>query len=81
MSATKEVEDASRFQESELHPDVQEQRDKDVWRVCLGLRIVNAITLATFFQPDEYFQALEPAWALAFGNDSGAWITWVRSFV
>jgi hypothetical protein len=31
----------------------------------------------TFFQPDEYFQSLEPAWQIAFGEDQGAWITWV----
>lgn len=43
----------------------------------LGLRIYNALSLRTFFQPDEYFQALEPAWGVAFGKDSGAWITWV----
>lgn len=34
---------------------------------------------ATWFQPDEFYQALEPAWALAFGKESGAWITWVCS--
>lgn len=43
------------------------------------LRLVNTIcTGHTFFQPDEYFQALEPAWNLAFGPHSGAWMTWVR---
>ncbi|KAF2872573.1 Alg9-like mannosyltransferase family-domain-containing protein [Massariosphaeria phaeospora] len=42
----------------------------------LAFRIVNALTLRTFFQPDEFFQALEPAWQLAFGQDSNAWITW-----
>lgn len=43
------------------------------------LRVLNAIcTGKTFFQPDEYFQALEPAWNLAFGQYSGAWLTWVR---
>jgi len=39
-------------------------------------RLGNAFTTRTFFQPDEYFQSLEPAWQLAFGLDSGAWITW-----
>lgn len=42
------------------------------------LRLYNALNIETFFQPDEYFQALEPAWAAAFGENSGAWITWVR---
>lgn len=45
--------------------------------LLIGLRLVNALTLRTFFQPDEYYQALEPAWWLAFGDDSGAWLTWV----
>ncbi|ROV98400.1 hypothetical protein VMCG_07092 [Cytospora schulzeri] len=41
------------------------------------LRLLNTLcTGQTFFQPDEYFQALEPAWNLAFGPDSGAWMTW-----
>ncbi len=43
----------------------------------LLVRLVNALSIATFFQPDEYFQSLEPAWNLAFGSDSGAWLTWV----
>lgn len=43
----------------------------------LVIRLVNALWLATFFQPDEFFQALEPAWRIAFGQDSGAWLTWV----
>ncbi|OCK85361.1 glycosyltransferase family 22 protein [Lepidopterella palustris CBS 459.81] len=47
-----------------------------VLALLLALRIVNALTLRTFFQPDEFFQSLEPAWQIAFGRDSGAWITW-----
>ena len=43
----------------------------------VGLRLVNALSIRTFFQPDEFFQSLEPAWQLAFGKDGGAWITWV----
>jgi phosphatidylinositol glycan class B len=46
--------------------------------LLLAFRIVNALTLHTFFQPDEYFQSLEPAWQLAFGQTSNAWITWVN---
>ncbi|TQW00440.1 hypothetical protein V2A60_001520 [Cordyceps javanica] len=42
----------------------------------LLVRLVNALSIATFFQPDEYFQSLEPAWKLAFGSESGAWLTW-----
>jgi hypothetical protein len=48
-----------------------------VFALLLAFRIVNALTLRTFFQPDEYFQSLEPAWQLAFGEAGDAWITWV----
>ncbi|RPA81644.1 hypothetical protein BJ508DRAFT_238951 [Ascobolus immersus RN42] len=41
--------------------------------LILAFRLVNALTTRTFFQPDEYFQALEPAWDLVFGR---GWITW-----
>lgn len=47
--------------------------------LLLAFRIVNALTLRTFFQPDEFFQSLEPAWELAFGGASRAWITWVNA--
>ena len=49
-----------------------------IFFALLALRIANALTLRTFFQPDEYYQALEPAWQIAFGQESGAWITWVQ---
>ncbi|KAH6605113.1 gpi mannosyltransferase 3 [Trichoderma cornu-damae] len=45
-------------------------------RDIIVIRLVNAWHLGTFFQPDEFFQALEPAWRLAFGPGSGAWLTW-----
>ncbi|OAP62114.1 hypothetical protein AYL99_04317 [Fonsecaea erecta] len=48
----------------------------NVFLFLVGLRLVNALTTRTFFQPDEYFQALEPAWQWAFGQEGGAWITW-----
>ena len=48
-----------------------------VFLFLLAFRILNALTLRTFFQPDEYYQSLEPAWQLAFGSHSGAWLTWV----
>ncbi|KAK3109657.1 glycosylphosphatidylinositol anchor biosynthesis, partial [Teratosphaeriaceae sp. CCFEE 6253] len=47
-----------------------------IFGLLLALRLANALSVQTFFQPDEYFQALEPAWQLAFGPGSGAWITW-----
>lgn len=62
-------------------PKAAEMSDSSQWLLVfsalLAFRIVNALTIKTFFQPDEYFQALEPAWKIAFGADSGAWITWV----
>ncbi|KAI6778816.1 GPI mannosyltransferase-like protein [Emericellopsis cladophorae] len=45
-------------------------------RAIIIIRLINAFWVTTFFQPDEYFQALEPAWELAFGARSGAWLTW-----
>jgi phosphatidylinositol glycan class B len=45
--------------------------------LLLALRVANALLLSTFFQPDEYYQSLEPAWQIAFGDESRAWITWV----
>lgn len=50
---------------------------EDVLLFLIAFRIVNALSIRTFFQPDEYFQSLEPAWEIAFGANSGAWITWV----
>ncbi len=49
----------------------------NVFVLLLAFRLVNALCVQTYFQPDEYFQSLEPAWQMAFGLDSGAWITWV----
>lgn len=49
-----------------------------VFVTLVAFRLLNALTICTFFQPDEYFQALEPAWRWAFGKEAGAWITWVR---
>ncbi|KAH8598143.1 Alg9-like mannosyltransferase family-domain-containing protein [Bisporella sp. PMI_857] len=63
-------------QDNNLHPLVNEQRARDIWNLILMVRLINSLCVKTFFQPDEYFQSLEPAWQLAFGSDSGAWITW-----
>lgn len=61
-------------------PTVAAVQARDALAVIFAVRFVNALCVRTFFQPDEYFQALEPAWNLVFGEDSGAWLTWVRSF-
>ena len=50
---------------------------QDILLFLVAFRILNALSIKTFFQPDEFFQSLEPAWEIAFGAKSGAWITWV----
>ncbi|KAI4266740.1 MAG: hypothetical protein L6R38_008572 [Xanthoria sp. 2 TBL-2021] len=49
---------------------------QDILLFLIAFRILNALSIRTFFQPDEYFQSLEPAWEIAFGSNSGTWITW-----
>ncbi|KAG8533158.1 uncharacterized protein KY384_001941 [Bacidia gigantensis] len=50
---------------------------RDIFVFLVAYRIVNALSIRTFFQPDEFFQSLEPAWEIAFGANAGAWITWL----
>ena len=57
------------------HPQVTLAQAHDVLSLLLLFRFLNALLTRTFFQPDEYFQSLEPAWHLAF-SDSSAWLTW-----
>jgi phosphatidylinositol glycan class B len=54
-----------------------ERNRRNFLRDIIVIRLINSWWIATFFQPDEFFQSLEPAWRLAFGPDSGAWLTWV----
>jgi GPI mannosyltransferase 3 len=68
-------------QDEDANPLVQRQAASDIWLLLLTLRFINVLCVSTFFQPDEYFQSLEPAWQMAFGSQSGAWITWVRSIL
>lgn len=49
---------------------------RDILLFLIAFRILNALSIKTFFQPDEFFQSLEPAWEWTFGANSGAWITW-----
>jgi GPI mannosyltransferase 3 len=58
---------------------VQSATVLDIFLFLVAFRILNALTIRTFFQPDEYFQSLEPAWQMVFGKNSGAWITWVSA--
>ncbi|KAJ5480696.1 GPI mannosyltransferase 3 [Penicillium diatomitis] len=48
----------------------------NVFLFLVAFRLLNALAVRTFFQPDEFFQSLEPAWQIAFGKDQGAWVTW-----
>lgn len=41
--------------------------------LALGCRILIALCTGTFFQPDEYFQALEPAYHAVFGYGHLTW--------
>ncbi|KAK4227556.1 Alg9-like mannosyltransferase family-domain-containing protein [Podospora fimiseda] len=59
-----------------MHAQVAAAQVGDIISVLLAFRFINAISVKTFFQPDEYFQALEPAWNIAFGKEGGAWLTW-----
>ncbi|RPA94437.1 hypothetical protein L873DRAFT_1701069 [Choiromyces venosus 120613-1] len=44
-----------------------------IFFTILSFRLLNALTVRTFFQPDECFQSLEPAWKMVY--DEG-WLTW-----
>jgi phosphatidylinositol glycan class B len=41
--------------------------------LALAIRVAIALATHTFFQPDEYFQALEPAHYLVFGYGDLTW--------
>ncbi|TVY41443.1 GPI mannosyltransferase, partial [Lachnellula subtilissima] len=79
LSRKATLEDAKQPPQNEqVNSLLYNQRCSDIWMLLLGLRFINALCVRTFFQPDEYFQSLEPAWQMAFGSESGAWITWAR---
>jgi hypothetical protein len=40
---------------------------KTVFALCLAFRVVNALLVRTYFNPDEHWQALEVAHRIAFG--------------
>src|SRR5271156_4925156 len=56
---------------------IEATNPQDILLFLVGFRLLNALIVRTFFQPDEYYQSLEPAWQMSFGESSGAWITWV----
>lgn len=40
---------------------------KNVYALCLAFRMVNAVLVQTYFNPDEHWQALEVAHRITFG--------------
>ncbi|EPS43098.1 hypothetical protein H072_2867 [Dactylellina haptotyla CBS 200.50] len=52
-----------------------------IFLLVLGIRLLNALTVATFFQPDEYFQSLELAadWRRSLGYVTWEWKHGLRS--
>ena len=48
-------------------------QDRRIFFTLLCLRIFNALTICTFFQPDEYYQSLEPAWNVVYGYGEITW--------
>lgn len=60
-----------------LHQVAESTTAQDILLFLIAFRILNALSVRTFFQPDEFFQSLEPAWQMVFGENNRAWITWV----
>lgn len=60
--------DFAAYHDNGLHDFVNRQTAKDVFWLLIVFRFVNSLCMRTFFQPDEYYQALEPAWQMAFGG-------------
>ncbi|XP_059637560.1 mannosyltransferase APTG1 isoform X2 [Cornus florida] len=50
---------------------------KRVFLLCLGFRLVNALLVQTYFNPDEHWQALEVAHRITFGYGHLTW-EWKR---
>lgn len=76
-SSSSSIEETLRTRARRLRRHIQERDARDILLFLVAFRILNALCVRTFFQPDEFFQSLEPAWQIVFGQDSGAWITWV----
>jgi hypothetical protein len=64
---------------SHCRPCRQSAPDKTAFALLLALRLTHALGLRTFLQPDIFLQSLEPSWQLAFGDATGARITWAFS--
>lgn len=77
LESSTSVDDVKTFKRRALEHVKEVSVAQDIFLFLVAFRILNALSIKTFFQPDEFFQSLEPAWEIAFGVDSGAWITWV----
>ncbi|GMI89136.1 abnormal pollen tube guidance 1 [Hibiscus trionum] len=68
---------------SSQHPNLPEAEENpqkkppyssnDVFTACLGFRLLNALLIQTYFNPDEHWQALEVAHRIAFGYGHLTW--------
>ncbi|XWS73170.1 hypothetical protein CRYUN_Cryun02cG0102800 [Craigia yunnanensis] len=69
---------------SNKHPNLSEEEkekqekkslysSKNVLAICLGFRMLNALLIQTYFNPDEHWQALEVAHLIAFGYGHLTW--------
>jgi len=56
-----------------LVSQVIEMNHRRIVQVSLGIRIGIAVLTRTIFQPDEYFQSLEPAFRVVFGHGHLTW--------
>lgn len=53
--------------EKKIHLSDSNFSDKKVFLLCLAIRLVNALFVQTYFNPDEHWQALEVAHKITFG--------------
>ncbi|XP_021276661.1 GPI mannosyltransferase 3 isoform X2 [Herrania umbratica] len=68
---------------SNKHPNLSKEEEKQenkspdsskkVLAICLGFRMLNALLIQTYFNPDEHWQALEVAHRIAFGYGHLTW--------
>ena len=72
---------AKRLRKAKVFNGKEAAISRDILLFLIAFRILNALSIKTFFQPDEFFQSLDPAWEIAFGPESGAWISWVGHFL
>ncbi|XWS35740.1 hypothetical protein CRYUN_Cryun20dG0022100 [Craigia yunnanensis] len=76
---------------SNKHPNLSEEEEenkfpyssKNVLAICLGFRMLNALFIQTYFNPDEHWQALEVAHRIAFryGHLTWEWEKGIRSYL